>query len=618
MSNGRRHITPTSRIGRHIAAVAVTLIALAACHNPSPSGRLGGVDTLVNARPDSVLTLLNGMARDTAKMSRRDLMRYYLLRTNAENKCDTVLTARHAALMRRVCDYYDRHSSKREANNRMLAHYLLGRCYDDMGEAPLALEEFHNAENAADTTDIQLDYKVLARIHGQASNLFLQVEDYDDAIQENKAVRRCAILASDTLMFISAHEMLASIYEAKGETDTALVIRDQAIDLYERAGMHNRAARCTGSSIDNLVERGELEKAGRYIHEYETASGVFDANGEIMHGLEVYYYSKGLYLLRNGHLAAAESLFRKELMLSERYSQRQAGYKGLRELFQILGKSDSVAKYAILELQMCDSANIQHSAESYQHMQSLYKYERMRQRAYSAERKKHATEIRLLYYALLTAILLFALFVSIYVLYRRRRKYHLLEKALLRKQEQLFRAKNELEDLLALKEHEAEIMSKQMEGLKTGYNKLNQMEQDKIQEIKDLKSQLSTTQSEMSRIKKSTNTITLRQSEIVVSFRKHVEQNTKPSLDEWRAMQAYLMQANPAFIPELYARYTTIKENEVDLCILVRLGFEVYEISALTGMTSTNVSVMRRRLLNKIFGLEGGGAKEFDRLINEM
>ena len=36
-------------------------------------------------------------------MSRRDLMRYYLLRTNAENKCDTVLTARHAALMRRVC-----------------------------------------------------------------------------------------------------------------------------------------------------------------------------------------------------------------------------------------------------------------------------------------------------------------------------------------------------------------------------------------------------------------------------------------------------------------------------------------------------------------------------------
>ena len=106
MSNERRHITPTHRIGRHIAAVAITLIALTACHYLPPFGgirggllgRLGGaIDSLVNACPDSALTLLNSIARDTAEMSRRDLMRYYLLRTNAENKCDTVLTARHAA-----------------------------------------------------------------------------------------------------------------------------------------------------------------------------------------------------------------------------------------------------------------------------------------------------------------------------------------------------------------------------------------------------------------------------------------------------------------------------------------------------------------------------------------
>ena len=141
MSNSRRrHITPTCSIGRHIAAVAITLIALTACHNPSPLGRLGGaIDSLVNARPDSALTLLNSMARDTAKMSRRDLMRYYLLRTNAENKCDTVLTARHAALMRRVCDYYDRQFPSPFGEGlgvrpgAMLAYYLLGRCYSDMG-----------------------------------------------------------------------------------------------------------------------------------------------------------------------------------------------------------------------------------------------------------------------------------------------------------------------------------------------------------------------------------------------------------------------------------------------------------------------------------------------------
>ena len=67
-------------------------------------------DSLIADRPDSALTLLNALLPDTNQMRKGDLMRFHLLRTNAENKCDTVLTARHAALMRRVCAYYDRKS----------------------------------------------------------------------------------------------------------------------------------------------------------------------------------------------------------------------------------------------------------------------------------------------------------------------------------------------------------------------------------------------------------------------------------------------------------------------------------------------------------------------------
>ena len=43
MSNDRRrHITPTHRIGRHIAAVAIILIALTACHYLPPFGGIRG------------------------------------------------------------------------------------------------------------------------------------------------------------------------------------------------------------------------------------------------------------------------------------------------------------------------------------------------------------------------------------------------------------------------------------------------------------------------------------------------------------------------------------------------------------------------------------------------
>ena len=132
-----------------LAMIVVLAMMLFACTSSQHRAVLDSADSLMNARPDSALTLLNTLLPDTNAMSKRDLMRFHLLRTNAQNKCDSVLTARHAALMRRVCDYYDHKASPpwgdERGASRMLAHYLLGRCYSDMGEAPAALQEFHNA-----------------------------------------------------------------------------------------------------------------------------------------------------------------------------------------------------------------------------------------------------------------------------------------------------------------------------------------------------------------------------------------------------------------------------------------------------------------------------------------
>ena len=129
--------------------IVVLAMMLFACTSSQHRAVLDSADSLMNARPDSALTLLNTLLPDTNAMSKRDLMRFHLMHTNAQNKCDSALTARHAALMRRVCDYYDHTASPpwgdERGASRMLAHYLLGRCYSDMGEAPAALQEFHNA-----------------------------------------------------------------------------------------------------------------------------------------------------------------------------------------------------------------------------------------------------------------------------------------------------------------------------------------------------------------------------------------------------------------------------------------------------------------------------------------
>lgn len=81
---------------------------------------------------------------------RRDRAMHGALRELQEwNQADTVFTSDSVA--RVLVAYFDHpwHSS----NTRMLAHYLLGRAHADMGEAPLAIEDYQTAIERADTTD---------------------------------------------------------------------------------------------------------------------------------------------------------------------------------------------------------------------------------------------------------------------------------------------------------------------------------------------------------------------------------------------------------------------------------------------------------------------------------
>ena len=76
--------------------ILIWMLTVFACTPRQQSAVMERADSLMDTRPDSALTLLNTLLPDTNAMSKRDLMRFHLLHTNAENKCDTVLTARGA------------------------------------------------------------------------------------------------------------------------------------------------------------------------------------------------------------------------------------------------------------------------------------------------------------------------------------------------------------------------------------------------------------------------------------------------------------------------------------------------------------------------------------------
>ena len=86
-------------------------------------------------------------------------------------------TLSNDSLARDLADYFDRHGTP---NERMRAHYILGRTYADMGEAPAALNAYLDAADCADTTATDCDYHTLSRIYGQMADVFYEQNLIED------------------------------------------------------------------------------------------------------------------------------------------------------------------------------------------------------------------------------------------------------------------------------------------------------------------------------------------------------------------------------------------------------------------------------------------------------
>lgn len=86
-----------------------------------------------------------------------------------------------------------------------------------------------------------------------------------------------------------------------------------------------------------------------------------------------------------------------------------------------------------------------------------------------------------------------------------------------------------------------------------------------------------------------------------------------PTKEEWHEMRNMFNNVIPLFYSTLNCHHT-LRPDEYDLCILVRLQFKTLEMSNIMGCSRQNISAMRRRMMPKLFGREGS-PKEFDKYI---
>ena len=491
-----------------------------------------------------------------------------------------------------AAEWFDSYGS---ANERMRAHYLLGCAYRDMGEAPAALQCYHDAVDCADTTATDCDYRLLSRVHGQMAALFLEQENPKYALLSIKDLESCALRSKDTLMYIIGYEQKANAYEALEKNDSIVAVEENVSKMYLERGDTTEASRALGASLRALVNNTILFP--KYMHVFERYSGYFDEYGNIKHDYIIYYYYKGMYFLNINRVDSAEHYFRKlqkSLSIGDPNS-REAVAKGLYLLYKSKNNNDSVAKYAEQAYNINDSVIKELSTTTIQRIESQYDYSRHQQIA--LEKSEEVSKFKSILFVVIFCVIS-VLYCTISIIRKYNRERREMEK----------QHKSDVQELLLLKN--------EIEKLSTA--NLPLIIEEKTKRIHELQSKIDEYQTKNY---KKLNDVNLRltKSEIYKHFRDYclAPHKCEITVEDWDTLVGLLNNEVPTFFQLLTVNTQSLRKLDIYLCILVRLRFQPKDISIILDISQSEVSVLRRRLLKKIFNCDGS-AKDFDKKIQSI
>ena len=526
--------------------IGIVIMALSGCNSRKMSNQLETISKIADSNPDSALMLLGKYYHEKNDWDKGDRMHYELVRLKAENKAGATFTS--DSIIKDVVDYFKDHGS---SNERMLAYYLQGRVYADMGEAPQALQAYYDAIESADTTSSDCDFQVLIPVFGQMSRIFHKQNLPHDEIWALQHYIYLIRKHNSYKEYLMEKNQMIRPYYLLGEKDAVLQIINDTYNALRRIGATHEAADALVVSIHIYIERGWLEKARQIIDIFEKESGLFDMVGNIAKGREAYYATKGLYELKINKLDSAEYYYRKVI----KYGHQLDGYRGLLYVYRTRNVPDSISHYSLLFESALDSLHNKTEIDAIHRMSSLYNYSRSQkiaeQEAAKARTAKQWTSV-----VVVCLIVLMILFGAYIKLHRRR------------------------QELMALR-------IRQLEEFKLAYEKTEESERNQTEQ-------------------------SIRQTPIYQRLAM-MKETEHPTDEDWQSLTDTINEAYPQFTSRLFS-LCRMSSHEHHVCLLLKAGFDPVCIATLTLRSKAAISVVRSRLYEKAFGKKGS-SKDWDEVI---
>ena len=536
----------------------------------------------------TIIVLLLALTCCTTE-SGRNQMRSGLDSINQRNRNDQPFTV---ADVEPYVRFFDAHGTP---NDRLLAHYLLGRAYYEAGEAPMALECYQKAIECADTASKDCDYPQLSRVYAQMAQIFYDQGLYREQLAFQRLSSKNAWIGKDTLAALLSYEQESQAYRKLNMPDSSLYVCQNVYLLYRKNGYNNYAARTLGYTLRELIYRNDFDRARKNMQIYESESGFFDSYGNIQKGREVYYRIKGLYFLHRNILDSAEYYFRKELRDGKDFNNQNAGAMGMATLYQRLHRPDSASIYFEYAYAMNDSMYAQKATKEIENIQAMYNYTRHQNIANQEQKKANQRTIVIwICFGIIIIVCLLTFIISRELTRKRKvaeQKYQQSQSVIEQAQSDIVKLRKNAETNRELISEKEQIIREQETIL---ISLLQHGTQSKTLADKRLKSTV-----------------------IFGKFEQLSVIGQKPTNVEWEQMEDQLFKYYPGF-KDFMSRHThLLNDKEYKTCLLIRLGFKPKMVSNMLEVDPSYITNIRTEMTQKLFYLSGS-SKTFDKMLNEI
>lgn len=579
------------------------LIFAVSCSDSNPLlSRLDHIDSIMDENPQSAYDSLCTIKKTQNITSAKNVdMKWRLLMATAQNKL--YMQMPNDSAFSEVVAYYDRNGSD---NEKMQSRYLLGCIYRDMNDAPKAIECYNYVLEHFSDIDSQEGYKLLALSYGEKADLLYAQLLLPKAIAAyNKAIlysEKC----NDSLLLADNYNYKSFAYSLLNMYDSAIVANETSTKILLALNRKTDAAIVHGCNMINYLKKKDFVKLKKAVDMYEFNSGLFH-DGEIEKGKEIFYYFKASYYLNVNNLDSANYYFYKDLSLCSDYENKHAATEGLAQVYTLVNNKDSIAKYTTLASAWNDSLYLNKNSELSAKNEALYSYNSYKT---SAAKSMHENQTTKFSYRIVLVLIVILILLGIFFIRKKTQKVWWRHNQLLTKMKKYRDESKSIADNKILENNKLKTINQKLFNEKSAIESEKNDLQKKLDEYKENEELL-----------KSIPTINEVDKLILESSVYGIIYNysqKRKSINE--GILTKLFEMMNTILPSFRTKMMSVEplaQLDYAICILVRLHFRPADICVLLDIDSATLSMKRKRLLKKVYGMDGS-AKDFDQRVQKI